>query len=243
MDSIKSPSPPTFTTPSPQPVSSGDGGGIFSNIFYILLIVILVLSIFTFLGLNLLNIAGNVNENAVRIFGPTLEKVLKNLGYSSGELLNESSEVAADVIKTGVDVADGTLHNVGNLLNGGPNSDHRNYNRKSHDSEKYHHHDRDHVEKQITNKKDSKPHHHTQSKLDTSINKSKIDKHDPKPDSGASMIQKPISSKKSNWCLVGEHNRKRGCIEIGDHDKCMSGQVFPSQKMCLNPNFTKNPKP
>ena len=68
-------------------------------------------------------------------------------------------------------------------------------------------------------------------------------KSEPEPDTTTNPIQKPISSGKSNWCLVGEYQGRRGCIEISDSDKCMSGQVFPSQYTCLNPTFTQNVYP
>lgn len=68
-------------------------------------------------------------------------------------------------------------------------------------------------------------------------------KSEPTPDTTTNPIQKPISSGKSNWCLVGEYQGRRGCIEVGENDKCMSGQVFPSQYTCLNPNFSQNVLP
>jgi len=43
-----------------------------------------------------------------------------------------------------------------------------------------------------------------------------------------------------NWCLVGEFNKKRGCVPVADETKCLSGQVFPNQAMCLNPTLTAN---
>ena len=61
---------------------------------------------------------------------------------------------------------------------------------------------------------------------------------EPSPDTTKNPIQNPISSKKG-WCLVGEYQGKRGCIEIGEYDKCLSGQVFPEEKLCLNPTFTQ----
>ena len=78
-----------------------------------------------------------------------------------------------------------------------------------------------------------------------SVNKSvnKSVKTEPTPDTTTNPIQKPITSSKSNWCLVGEYQGRRGCIEVGDNDKCMSGQVFPSQFTCLNPNFSQNVLP
>ena len=68
-------------------------------------------------------------------------------------------------------------------------------------------------------------------------------KEEPDPDSSTNPIQKPITSGKSNWCLVGEYQGRRGCIEVTENDKCMSGQVFPSQYTCLNPNFSQNVLP
>jgi hypothetical protein len=61
---------------------------------------------------------------------------------------------------------------------------------------------------------------------------------EPKPDDSTNSIQKPITSDKSNWCLVGEFQNKRGCVAITDSDKCLSGQIFPNQAMCLNPTLT-----
>jgi hypothetical protein len=66
---------------------------------------------------------------------------------------------------------------------------------------------------------------------------------EPKPDTTTNPIQNPVSSGKKSWCLVGEYQGRRGCIEISEQDKCISGQVFPEQKMCLNPTLSQNPNP
>ncbi len=57
----------------------------------------------------------------------------------------------------------------------------------------------------------------------------------PAPVQATDVIQTSISSKKSSWCLIGEDNGKRGCIEIGEHDKCLSGQTFASREQCVKP--------
>ena len=76
--------------------------------------------------------------------------------------------------------------------------------------------------------------------IDQTINRSTIKlPPTPKPDSTTNPIQKPISTTKTNWCLIDEYEGKRNCVEIGEDQKCMSGQVFPEQKMCLNPTLTK----
>ena len=63
----------------------------------------------------------------------------------------------------------------------------------------------------------------------------------PEPASSTNpIVATTHAANKSQWCLVGEYNGTRGCISISEHDKCLSGQVFPNQKMCLNPNLTQN---
>lgn len=71
--------------------------------------------------------------------------------------------------------------------------------------------------------------------LDKSINSSNYSVNQPKEDDGSGPIQNPITSNKSTWCLVGEYQGNRGCIEVDAENKCMSGQTFPTQHMCLNP--------
>ena len=46
-----------------------------------------------------------------------------------------------------------------------------------------------------------------------------------------------FSTGKSGWCFIGEDNGIRSCSEIGVNDMCMSGDVFPTQAVCMNPNL------
>ena len=45
------------------------------------------------------------------------------------------------------------------------------------------------------------------------------------------------SSGKSGWCFVGEDRGFRSCALVNEGDKCMSGDIFPSQELCINPNL------
>jgi len=74
--------------------------------------------------------------------------------------------------------------------------------------------------------------------IDIAINQPlKIAPQQPSPDASSSPIQNAPT--KNSWCLVGEYNGARGCVSVSDQDKCLSGQVFPSQQMCLNPTLSK----
>lgn len=39
------------------------------------------------------------------------------------------------------------------------------------------------------------------------------------------------------WCYVGSDRGFRSCAQVGVNDTCMSGEIFPSQEICMNPNL------
>lgn len=45
------------------------------------------------------------------------------------------------------------------------------------------------------------------------------------------------SSKKTGWCYIGADRGFRTCAEVGVNDQCMSGDIFPSQEICMNPSL------
>jgi uncharacterized protein YxeA len=46
-----------------------------------------------------------------------------------------------------------------------------------------------------------------------------------------------IGMTKDKHCYIGTDRGFRSCIEIGDLDKCMSGDIFPTHEMCINPSL------
>jgi hypothetical protein len=56
-------------------------------------------------------------------------------------------------------------------------------------------------------------------------------------DDSMSNIQQSKSSNKSGWCFIGEDRGFRSCIQVNENEKCMSGDIFPSQEICINPNL------
>ncbi len=56
-------------------------------------------------------------------------------------------------------------------------------------------------------------------------------------DDSYSSIQKSKSSSKSGWCFIGEDRGFRSCINVGENDTCMSGDIFPTSEICVNPNL------
>jgi len=56
-------------------------------------------------------------------------------------------------------------------------------------------------------------------------------------DDSYSSIQASKTAGKAGWCYIGEERGIRSCIEVGENDQCMSGDIFPSQEICVNPNL------
>jgi hypothetical protein len=41
----------------------------------------------------------------------------------------------------------------------------------------------------------------------------------------------------SGWCYIGEENNFGICTQVGPKDSCLSGQIFPTQDLCINPTL------
>ena len=170
------------------------------NVVIMVLVVLLLLS---FLGINILDIFSNIIKIFVRLFGPIVNQILSLLGYTTGSVLNVSADVIGDTSKAAIDIAEGTVQNVGNLLIKASKTS---------------------IDK------------NTKTQLDNVLsNSSTQTTNNVEQDIPENPIQNPISSSKNSWCYIGEYEKKRSCIAMNEHDKCMSGQVFPEQQICLNP--------
>jgi hypothetical protein len=42
---------------------------------------------------------------------------------------------------------------------------------------------------------------------------------------------------KAGWCFIGEDRGYRSCAEVGPNDQCMSGDIFPTHDICVNPTL------
>ncbi len=45
------------------------------------------------------------------------------------------------------------------------------------------------------------------------------------------------SIKKKGYCYLGTDRTYRSCVKVDQSDECMSGQVFPTKDLCINPNL------
>ena len=60
---------------------------------------------------------------------------------------------------------------------------------------------------------------------------------EPMPDDAGSRTQSSKSKSGAGFCYIGEDRGFRSCIKVGDGDTCMSGDIFPTEAICVNPNL------
>ena len=79
--------------------------------------------------------------------------------------------------------------------------------------------------------------HRAESPLQRAINRS-----EDKPDNTEADISTESEiqqAKKSGYCYIGTDRTYRTCVEMSGGDKCVSGKVFPTKDICINPNLRK----
>ena len=59
----------------------------------------------------------------------------------------------------------------------------------------------------------------------------------PMPDETGSQIQTSKISGKTGYCFIGEDKGFRTCVNVTEDDECMSGDIFPSREICMNPSL------
>ena len=60
---------------------------------------------------------------------------------------------------------------------------------------------------------------------------------EPVPDDAGSSTQANKAKSKAGFCYIGEDRGFRSCIKVGEGEKCMSGDIFPTQDLCINPRL------
>jgi hypothetical protein len=103
------------------------------------------------------------------------------------------------------------------------------------------------------NKKKEQPINHTSS---SKLNSSPVEQHEEVEEYQRDSLQKAlndatqsggevvpdasenhIQSGKKGWCFIGSDNLSRTCAEIGVNDVCMSGEIYPTKNVCINPSL------
>jgi hypothetical protein len=72
--------------------------------------------------------------------------------------------------------------------------------------------------------------------LNKALNSSQEQNQDYQAHEASSSVHGGISGK-SGWCFIGQDRGYRSCALVNEDDICMSGDIFPSQELCINPSL------
>jgi hypothetical protein len=177
------------------------------------LIIIFVLA---FLGINIFFYLAKGTQDITNFFKPLIEVIASIFGTATGQVVNVSAEGAKAVVNTTAGIVDKTaevvdsgLSKVQDVATGTPI-------------------------KNTFPQPDVAQSNSLNRALNTSAQMG-TNKNDYEADESSSNIQN--GAPKAGWCFIGEDRGFRSCAKVGVNDKCMSGDIFPSHEICVNPSL------
>lgn len=195
---------------------TSDQASIFGISWYVWIIIIFVLAL---LGLNIFQYLAKGTQEVSDTFKPLVDGVLALFAHISSIFVGVTAAGSKTIVDGTANVLDAGLSKIENKA--------ASIQEKTSPSSL--------KSQSVQPKTDNTMDNNT---LNTALNRSKASQpqnSDYEADSAGSSIQ--ASSGKAGWCYIGEDRGFRSCVEIGKSDKCMSGDIFPSNEICVNPNL------
>lgn len=200
---------PDELTPLPEIPNSPQSSWTISSISWqTWIIIILILAL---IGFNVFVYLAKGTDFIVNIFGP----ILKFFGYSILETTDQTIQTSSTGAKAGIDVISNTSEKTV-LTNNNNNSNALPQGQIAESSQQ--------------GTSIVKP---TQNSPEDSLENALQNASQNIPNQGPS----PNESSKAGWCFIGDDQGFRACSQVGVNDVCMSGDIFPSQEICMNPNL------
>jgi hypothetical protein len=204
------------TNTTPDVSSSSSGPGFFEGLQnmnpFIWILIILILA---FLGFNIFVYLAKGTDQINTIFSPIINMFSGIFGDTVGQVVDVSAEGTKKIVNTTAGAIDAGLSEVQKIT---PN--------KASSS----------VSSVPVTK--NQPDVMSNNSLNKALNTSQSSQspnNEYQADEASSSIQS--GPPKSGWCYIGEDRGFRTCAEVGPNDKCISGDIFPSQDLCVNPNL------
>lgn len=203
--------------PPPSSTVSSSSSSFLSNITWqTWIIIILILAL---IGINIFVYLAKGTEYATSIFNDIFGPILKLFGYTTLETTKQTIQTSATGTKAGVDVVSNTT--VG-AINAGEDVLNTPQGQMATSSQQG-----TPVQQAASVQQPSE-----EDSLEKALeNASSTVNQGPSPDDSRSTFQK------AGWCFIGQDQGVRTCSEVGVNDMCMSGDIFPTQEICMNPSL------
>ena len=192
--------------------------------------IIVIIIVLAFIGFNILSYLGftlnqlldsikPVFNSILGVFGIAVEDVAKDTVELTGNVAKSGVNVVADGAKITTDVAAGTVNSGIGVLEKTVGID----DNKENDAELAD------KEKQLSEERQSKHEKEMNKKMNTPDYRANPDMLD--------GISQQNNKGAGGYCSVGSYKGIRSCIMVEDSTKCLSGEIFPSKEICINPSL------
>ena len=212
---------------SPALETSGSSSGFsFSNMFsetswQTWLIVVLILAV---LGFNIFYYLASGTQFFANFVSPYIKYFSELVGGTIGKTTKEIVTTSATGTKAGVDITAGTITSSIDALGSAIEGTSTAVTQTGQD-----------IEKEVSTSPENP--------LNNAMQQQQQQGEAPdafQADDSYSSIQSGKSSSKSGWCYIGEERGIRSCSQVGPNDQCMSGDIFPTSQVCINPTLRAN---
>ena len=223
----------TPTVSSSSTSSGSSSGGFFGSLFSVSITTwIIIILVLAFLGFNIFVYLAKGTQDITNFFAPIISKILAAFAMVTGQVINTTATGAKAVVNTTADVIDSGLTGVQNVTQEAT----------------------DFVSQNTTQGKkagstvggtrlpnaiptaDVMQNNTLNKALNSSNVKQNIGQtHEYVADDSSSSIQKTQS--KAGYCYIGEERGHRSCMRVNENDRCMSGEIFPTNEICINPSL------
>jgi len=203
------------TFPSTSYSTSSSDTGFFDSLKNINMTTwLLIILILAFLGFNIFAYLAKGTQDVVNVFAPLTKMIFGTIAQVAGQAVDVSAEGAKAVVGGTAGAVTTGLTAVQNVTpNGAPSS----------------------IKGQPVNQQQVDA--VQQSTLNRALNTAQTQQPQQQDYQANEASSSVHSAGKAGWCFIGDDRGFRSCAQVGVNDTCMSGDIFPSQEICMNPNL------
>jgi len=201
---------------------------------------ILIVALLALIGFNVFTYLDDITAWFSDMFGAPFRAVARFLGYAAADTARSTVDVTAQGTKSAVDIAAGAATSgidvLQQTIGEGHQPDQQGHQQQQHQqgNQQQQQQQGDQGDQQGQGAQGAQG--QRQRQPDTGLQQalSHAKKQPPQPDDATSRTQR---SGKSGYCYIGEDRGFRSCIKVGEEDTCMSGDIFPTHAVCINPRL------
>lgn len=215
------------TDVSSIPTDVSESGGFLEKIKNISWMTwVLIIFILALLGFNIFSYLAQGTKEVTNVFSPITDKITSIFGGVTSQVVDVGAEGAKGVVSAASNVSQAAIGTTANVVNTGLTTVQEVTPQGATT--------RGTVKGEQIQEEDIMRANALNKALNRTANQT-ANKNDYQPDDAMSSIQS--GPQKAGWCYIGEERGYRTCAEVGVNDTCMSGDIFPSQEICINPRL------